>query len=140
MGIQEEFAFRSKAEAEEAAKKALENELLNPGHINNAYDVSQKADGNWEYVLKIVDKSEEETPAEPETPGETTPSTPGETTPSTPGETTPSTPGKTTPSTPGETTPSTPEEGQKPEEGKPGKEENLKKKTNQLKKKKKKMV
>ena len=62
--IQEEFAFRTKAEAEEAAKKALENELLNPGKINNAYEVTQRADGNWEYVLKIVDKSEEQKPGD----------------------------------------------------------------------------
>ncbi|MDU5215556.1 MAG: DUF5633 domain-containing protein, partial [Finegoldia magna] len=58
------FAFRTKAEAEEAAKKALENELLNPGHINNSYQVSQKSDGNWDYVLKIVDKSEDKKPEE----------------------------------------------------------------------------
>ncbi|MBS5967363.1 MAG: DUF5633 domain-containing protein [Finegoldia magna] len=60
--IQEEFAFRTKDEAEEAAKRALENELLNPDKINNAYEVSQRADGNWEYVLKIIDKSEDKKP------------------------------------------------------------------------------
>ena len=59
-----EFAFRTKEEAEEAAKKALKNELLNPGLINNDYEVAQKADGNWDYVLKIVDKSEEQKPEE----------------------------------------------------------------------------
>ncbi|MDU5187016.1 MAG: albumin-binding GA domain-containing protein, partial [Finegoldia magna] len=58
------FAYRTKEEAEEAAKKALENELLNPGHINNGYEVVQKSDGNWDYVLKIVDKSEEQKPEE----------------------------------------------------------------------------
>ena len=57
------FAFRTKAEAEEAAKKALENELLNPGHINNSYKVSQKYDGNWEYVLS---PNLPETPKKPE--------------------------------------------------------------------------
>ena len=78
------FAYRTKEEAEQAAKKALENELLNPGHINNAYEVAQKADGNWDYVLKIVDKSEEkkpeEKPSDPEV--KPNPSTPAE--PSTP--------------------------------------------------------
>ncbi|GAA2972592.1 albumin-binding GA domain-containing protein [Finegoldia magna] len=70
--IQDEFAFRTKEEAEEAAKKALENELLNPGKINNAYEVTQRADGNWEYVLKIEDKEDEEKPEE-EKPGEDKP-------------------------------------------------------------------
>ena len=45
------FAYRTKEEAEQAAKKALENELLNPGKINKSYKVSQKSDGNWDYVL-----------------------------------------------------------------------------------------
>ncbi|MFR6141331.1 MAG: DUF5633 domain-containing protein [Finegoldia sp.] len=56
------FAYRTKEEAEQSAKKALENELLNPGHINNGYEVVQKADGNWDYVLKIIDKSEDKKP------------------------------------------------------------------------------
>ena len=72
------FAYRTKEEAEQAAKKALENELLNPGHINNGYEVAQKSDGNWDYVLKIVDKSEEQTPEKPSNPDvKPNPSTPG---------------------------------------------------------------
>ena len=94
------FAYRTKEEAEQAAKKALENELLNPGKINNAYEVRQTADGNWDYVLKIVDKSEEKKPEEkkPGTPDvKPNPSTPGRQ-PSTPegpyAPYEPSTPGK----------------------------------------------
>ena len=58
------FAYRTKEEAEQSAKKALENELLNPGHINNGYEVVQKADGNWDYVLKIIDKSGDKKPGD----------------------------------------------------------------------------
>ena len=54
-----EFVFRTKEQAEYAAKKALENDK-----INNAYEVVQKADGNWDYVLKIIDESEEQKPEE----------------------------------------------------------------------------
>ena len=102
------FAYRSKAEAEEAAKKALENELLNPGHINNGYEVARTADGNWDYVLKIVDKSEDKTPEKPSNPDvKPNPSKP---------ERQPSTPeGPYAPYAP-----STPGEGQKPEDKKPG--------------------
>ena len=109
------FAYRSKAEAEEAAKKALENELLNPGHINNGYEVARTADGNWDYVLKIVDKSEDKTPEKPSNPDvKPNPSTPDRQ-PSTPegpyAPYEPSTPGKED---------KKPGEDKKPEDKKPG--------------------
>ena len=56
--------FRTKEQAEYAANYALKHEFLNPGKINNDYDVRQKADGTWEYVLKISDKSEDKKPEE----------------------------------------------------------------------------
>ena len=58
-----EFVFRTKEQAEYAANYALEHEFLNPGHINNSYKVSQKYDGNWEYVLS---PNLPETPKKPE--------------------------------------------------------------------------
>ena len=106
------FAYITKEEAEQAAKKALENELLNPGHINNGYEVARKADGNWDYVLKIVDKSEDKTPEKPSNPDvKPNPSTQGRQ-PSTPegpyAPYEPSTPGKEE------------KEDKKPEDKKPG--------------------
>ena len=59
-----EFVFRTKEQAEYAANYALKHEFLNPGLINNDYDVRQKTDGTWEYVLKISDKSEDKKPEE----------------------------------------------------------------------------
>ena len=124
------FAYRTKEEAEQAAKKALENELLNPGHINNGYEVARTADGNWDYVLKIVDKSEEKKPEEkPSNPDvKPNPSKP-ERQPSTPegpyAPYEPSTPGKED-KKPGETKKpedKKPGETKKPEAKKPGKKE-----------------
>ena len=116
------FAYRTKAEAEAAAKKALENELLNPGHINNGYEVAQTSDGNWDYVLKIVDKSEEKTPEKPSNPDvKPNPSKP-ERQPSTPeGPYAPYAPEKGKEEKPGKD--QKPGEDKKPEDKKPGKKE-----------------
>ena len=105
------FVFRTKEQAEYAAKKAIKDEELSGKQVNHSYEVVQTADGNWDYVLSTEEKkSEEKKPEEnPSTP-EVTP-TPGRQ-PSTPegpyAPYEPSTPGKEE------------KEDKKPEDKKPG--------------------